>query len=72
MQTNYQYLQRTRCFQFRCIACKTSKSRKSNNTDLIDREENFMGENSRDKQNNRRRQLFQLLKVQSLLKKPRK
>jgi len=36
---------------------------------LIDRKGKFMGENPRNKQNNRRRQFFQLLKVQCLLKK---
>jgi hypothetical protein len=36
---------------------------------LIESKRKFMGENPRNKQNNRRRQFFQLLKVQCLLKK---
>ena len=32
VQSDFQYLRRTRCFKIRCIACKTSKPMKSKNT----------------------------------------
>jgi hypothetical protein len=38
---------------------------------LINSKGKSMGQNSRNKQNNRRRQFFQLIKVQSLLKRPK-